>query len=223
MAEEPTAVDNCGQMETPEGECSKARILRAARLVFSSYSFKAASTRMIAREAGVDHPLIHYYFGSKEKLFEHVLEGLYSELYEKTLSWFEEGENLPPREAMSGYLDRLIEYDRNNPEILRITLHNIVQLGNIEELPGYHHVLNYLEKMQNTIMERMPPWTRDLGIGMFVTCFNALAISLLGAKPLNARLINLDPESSEYSQKVKGALLILFMPWIEGLLNSPEK
>jgi len=62
-----------GRLSLSEGN-ARERILKAAREVFAEYSFKTASTRMIAKRAGVEHPMIHYYFGSKEKLFYEMAE-----------------------------------------------------------------------------------------------------------------------------------------------------
>ena len=44
--------------------------MNAAEKVFGSVGFDGATTREIAREAGVNLALIHYYFGNKRALFE---------------------------------------------------------------------------------------------------------------------------------------------------------
>jgi TetR/AcrR family transcriptional regulator len=49
------------------------RILEAARAEFVAKGFAGARMQAIARAAGVNHALIHYYFGSKEKLYEGAL------------------------------------------------------------------------------------------------------------------------------------------------------
>lgn len=47
-------------------------ILDAAEAVFADSGFDGATTRVIAEAAGVNPALIHYYFKSKEQLFEAV-------------------------------------------------------------------------------------------------------------------------------------------------------
>ena len=47
-------------------------ILDAAEMVFAENGFHGATTRAIAERAGANAALIHYYFGSKEALFETV-------------------------------------------------------------------------------------------------------------------------------------------------------
>ncbi len=47
-------------------------ILLAAEKIFAEKGFEGASTREIAKLAGVNISMISYYFGSKEKLFENI-------------------------------------------------------------------------------------------------------------------------------------------------------
>ena len=54
---------------------TRARILAAARIRFSSNNYESVGTRDIAADAGVDAALVNRYFGSKEKLFLEVIEG----------------------------------------------------------------------------------------------------------------------------------------------------
>lgn len=53
-------------------QASADLILDAAEAVFSDRGFHGATTRAIAETAGVNLALIHYYFGSKEALYEAV-------------------------------------------------------------------------------------------------------------------------------------------------------
>jgi TetR/AcrR family transcriptional regulator len=61
--------------KTPNAEPANApeRILEAARAEFVAKGFAGARMQAIARSAGVNHALLHYYFGSKEKLYEAAL------------------------------------------------------------------------------------------------------------------------------------------------------
>lgn len=53
---------------------SRQDILTAARAAFAGQGYDVASLRAIARAADVDPALVHHFFGSKEGLFEAVLE-----------------------------------------------------------------------------------------------------------------------------------------------------
>ena len=57
-----------------KGEQTRRRILDTASTLFAQKSFDAVSMRAIAKEASVDPALISHYFGSKEGLFEAMIE-----------------------------------------------------------------------------------------------------------------------------------------------------
>lgn len=62
--EEPTST---------KGELAKTHLLQTALDVFGEYGFDAATTRMIARRAGVNIAAIAYYFGGKRELYHAVV------------------------------------------------------------------------------------------------------------------------------------------------------
>ncbi len=51
------------------GEETRARIIEAAMRLFAAHGFDGASTRDIAREAGVNAPALQYYFDNKEGVY----------------------------------------------------------------------------------------------------------------------------------------------------------
>ncbi|WP_319582347.1 TetR family transcriptional regulator [uncultured Pseudodesulfovibrio sp.] len=53
---------------------TRKAILDSARLAFTRYGYDRASVRAISENAGVTAMLVKHYFGSKEKLFEEVVE-----------------------------------------------------------------------------------------------------------------------------------------------------
>ena len=50
------------------GSDKRERILQAAHSHFATFGFRDVSLRAVARDAGVDHALVNYYFGDKEGL-----------------------------------------------------------------------------------------------------------------------------------------------------------
>ena len=64
---------NKTERETPS--CNKENdILRAAEREFLAKGFSGARTVSIAQAAGVTHAMLHYYFRTKEQLFERILD-----------------------------------------------------------------------------------------------------------------------------------------------------
>jgi len=57
-----------------EERTARDAILRAARNLFTTKGFANTTVREICREAGVTAPVLYYHFGSKEGLFEAVVE-----------------------------------------------------------------------------------------------------------------------------------------------------
>lgn len=58
----------------PGGEGSRDAILAAARDAFGELGFEGATVRDIAGRAGVDPAMLNHYFGSKERLFQEVVD-----------------------------------------------------------------------------------------------------------------------------------------------------
>lgn len=67
---------------TRDPERTRARILRAARNEFMRHGYSGARVERISRTGRSSDRMIYYYFGSKEKLYLAVLEGVYAELGE---------------------------------------------------------------------------------------------------------------------------------------------
>lgn len=66
---------------TLAGENTENHILIAAREVFITKGFEGARMQEIADHAGINKALLHYYFRSKEKLFEAVFSEVASNLF----------------------------------------------------------------------------------------------------------------------------------------------
>ena len=60
-------------LKAPPSGGPPGRILRSARTLFARHGFDSTSTRAIAEKAGVNQAMIHYYFGTKERLYRRVI------------------------------------------------------------------------------------------------------------------------------------------------------
>ncbi|MEM9193818.1 MAG: helix-turn-helix domain-containing protein [Myxococcota bacterium] len=61
-------------MISPSARATQHRILDAAQSCFAQRGYAGTSLRWVAENAGVTQPLVSHYFGTKERLFEAVLE-----------------------------------------------------------------------------------------------------------------------------------------------------
>lgn len=207
------------RLSTNEGNV-RGKILQAAREVFTVYSFKEAGTRMIAKQAGIEHPMIHYYFGSKENLFYAMAEALYNETLPVQESWYDGLEQKPLEEGFSLFIDRMLDYAMTTPDALRIAALNMVHIGNIEEIPGYRFIIMSMAAMRRIMEEKLSLRGSTREIEMFIYCFYSLMISLVGARACQAQILNMNPLEEKYRIWVKDACMTLFLPWFKKIRTN---
>lgn len=58
----------------------RTRLMDAAERLLIEFGYAAVTTRVVSKEAGLNHGLVHYYFGSMEELFLAVLERFTAQL-----------------------------------------------------------------------------------------------------------------------------------------------
>ncbi|MCC7231841.1 MAG: TetR/AcrR family transcriptional regulator [Bacteroidia bacterium] len=88
----------------------KEQILEAALELFGESGYEGTSVRALAAKAGVNVAMISYYFGSKKKLFEELMEYRAGHFYEKILTLKKEV-NDPAEQLMQVvefYVDKIL-------------------------------------------------------------------------------------------------------------------
>ena len=63
-----------GAQKTAARASAEEALLDAAERLLAEVGYAGVTTRRLAEEAGVNHGLVHYYFGSNENLLVHALE-----------------------------------------------------------------------------------------------------------------------------------------------------
>lgn len=100
----------------------KGKILKAARRVFGEYGFHGTTTRMIAREVGVDISTLYYHWGEKGDLYGAVILDITNDLRVK----LEEVEKVihgkPLGTRMNIAIDMMTDYLFERPEISNLIL-----------------------------------------------------------------------------------------------------
>lgn len=115
-----------------DADATKARILEAAKKEFARLGLGGARVDQIAEEAQANKRMIYHYFGSKEDLFQYVLEEAYLDIRnaEQELKLA----HLPPREALEKLVRFTWTYYLENPEF--ITLVNSENLHRARHVEG---------------------------------------------------------------------------------------
>lgn len=101
------------------------QILEAAEKEFLTKGYEGARTTSIAKEAGVTHAMLHYYFRTKEQLFERIIDKKMSEIT-PLLTYLFGNEELPLteriKEAVSVHFDFIVA----NPELPKFLINEVL-------------------------------------------------------------------------------------------------
>jgi len=102
---------------------SEVHILDAARKVFVQNGFDGTTMQMIAGEAGINKALLHYYYRSKDRLFEAVFIEAFSRMIPNLMKIFSSDADLfeKIRSFVDAYISALLQY----PQIPLFILHEL--------------------------------------------------------------------------------------------------
>ena len=127
-ADRPASPTAKGQIR----QANRELILGAANRVFARAGFGGATTAAIAEAAGLPKANVHYYFGSKERLYREVLARTLSEWLAPLDGLVPEAD---PRQALETYLRRKMALSASHPDASRVfaneLLHGAPVLGDL--------------------------------------------------------------------------------------------
>jgi AcrR family transcriptional regulator len=125
-------------MGRPKADDPEARlkIAAAAEELFAALGYDGTAVRDIAKKAGVNGAMIHYYFGSKEGLYRAILEGAASKV--RALLVEASGSRASTESRLAGFVDAYSAYILSQPNLARILYR--------EMLTGAKHLMRIAEK-----------------------------------------------------------------------------
>lgn len=103
---------------------TETRILQAAEREFMSKGFAGARTTSIAEAAGVTHAMFHYYFRTKEKLFERIISEKV-ELLKKAVTDSLKDITAPLKVIIKEVIDNHLNFVAANPDLPRFLVGEI--------------------------------------------------------------------------------------------------
>lgn len=136
-----------------DADATKARILLAAKKEFAKHGLGGARVDEIADRAKANKRMIYHYFGSKEDLFQTVLEAAYLDIRaaEQKLDL----DNLAPKDALETLVKFTWTYYLKHPEFITLVnsenLHRARHIKGLETLP---QSTRGLVEMVEAILER---------------------------------------------------------------------
>ena len=98
-------------------------ILQTAHEVFVEKGFDGARMQEIADRAGINKSLLHYYYRSKEKLFEAILQESFSKIVPRIFMIM--STPLPLAEKIEGFVKSYIDLLTENPHLPSFVLHEL--------------------------------------------------------------------------------------------------
>ncbi|MGD8366579.1 MAG: CerR family C-terminal domain-containing protein [Desulfobacterales bacterium] len=131
------------------GAAASDRLIEAGIEVFGEHSYEAATTRMIARKAGVNIAAIPYYFNGKQGLYHAVVEHIVEKLQPfvrptlEKMGQRDDRVNLTPEEAISlveALLGKMVDFMVGAPEAARFA--QIVLREHLHPSSAYEIVYN---------------------------------------------------------------------------------
>lgn len=104
--------------KTRDAEATKQRIMLAAKKEFAKHGLGGARVDEISDRAKANKRMIYHYFGSKEELFQAVLEEAYLDI--RTAEQKLDLENMPAEEALEKLVRFTWKYYLKHPEFITL-------------------------------------------------------------------------------------------------------
>lgn len=110
----------------PKDQSTEEKIKDAAKAIFIQKGYAGARMEEIAREAGgINKALLHYYFRSKEKLFDEIFDEVFQQVFPKLNAVLQtEGHILNKIDA---FVEEYIKNVRQHPHIPLFVIHELSQ------------------------------------------------------------------------------------------------
>ena len=125
-------------------------ILEAAEAVFLEKGFDQARTVSIAQRAGVTHAMLHYYFRTKEQLFDRILDSKIG-LIEEVITTLFTDPDLPLKERLTLVISRHFDLLVANPSLPRFLMGEMTRVAPLMKERVLAKVLPALSALQKEI------------------------------------------------------------------------
>ena len=189
---------------------TEEKILEAAKKVFHRKGFEGARMQEIADEAGINKSLLHYYFRTKENLFDDVFKAAFREIFTKLFTTVDA--NVPLEEKLKNLINEYISFLQKNSYIPGFILAEMNQNpGKIIEVFKSSPVSPSMlfERMRKAIQDEKLEKTdfRELFINILALCIFPIV-----ARPLLQHILEFsDNEYDLFIEKRKKDLPVFIM------------
>lgn len=170
------------KMNNIKKDSTEEKILNAAHSIFIQKGMDGSRMQEIADKAKINKALLHYYFRTKQKLFEAIFKKVFSQIFPNIKELIQS--ELPIEEKLSIFVEKYINLLQKNPFLPSFILKEVnrdpdfIASGIKDQGINPSEIFIMFEKeMKNGKIRKMDP--RDLFINILGMCIFPLA-----AKPL---------------------------------------
>ncbi len=189
-------VKSFGKMSEIKKDNTEEKILDAAQSVFIRKGMDGARMQEIANEAGINKALLHYYFRTKEKLFQAIFKSVFSQILPNIMELVHS--ELPFEEKLGLFIEKYITLLMKNPFVPTFILKEMNRdpdfLASMMKNNGVQPqniFVMFEREMEAGKIIKMDP--RDLLVNLLGLCIFPIA-----AKPLLSILL-FDGNKKEYN------------------------
>ncbi|WP_321346414.1 TetR family transcriptional regulator [uncultured Draconibacterium sp.] len=179
---------------------TEEKILAAARNVFIHKGMDGARMQEIADEAGINKALLHYYFRSKQKLFEAIFKSVFGKIMPNVMLMV--NSDKPIEDKLGAFIENYIDILTINPFLPTFILKEIHRdpeflAGMIKEsgINPRQITTMFKQEMDNGTIRKMDP--RDLIINII-----SLSVFPIAGKPLLSEMF-FEKDKANYDEFIQ--------------------
>ena len=205
----------------------KEHILEAAEELFAQKGFEGTSVRELAKKAKINVAMISYYFGSKEKLFESLVEYRAGFMREK-LQLINREESMDPMSKIERLIDFYVDRVAGNSRFSRI-LHRELSLQQRSEMHNTiaDILLRNAVEIRRIIHEGIDKKVfRDIDAELMIATLVGTTMQATNSKEMVCKLIGADRnkfafDDTRHKNRIKRYLKDLMRSFL--LIKNPQR
>ncbi|HDP26090.1 MAG TPA: TetR/AcrR family transcriptional regulator [Deltaproteobacteria bacterium] len=181
-------------------------IIDAALEVFREKGYANARMADISNRAGVSYGLVYHYFGSKEVLFELIVEDWWNELY--SVMEHEKSSKIHVRQKLINIIDFFLTTYGNRPNLISIFVSEVCRSSVYHTTEGLAKFLNFFSLCEEIMAEgqnkgvlRNDVGAHHLSYIFYGAIETFISVMVLGKEPL----------TDKRKERASGAILGVFM------------
>lgn len=175
-----------------ENQTTEEKIKEAAAHVFIQKGYAATKTRDIAEEAGINIASLHYYYRSKDKLFEIVI-GEALRRFSKVMDEIFNSDS-PLEEKIKRFVHRYIDFFKENTQVpLFIMSESQTNPEKVEKMLSNQKTLGKLKKQLEELAEKGV--IRKIHYAHFMMNLVGTTVFPFISKPLMLRKLNISSKA----------------------------